>query len=382
MKVLILPSWYPDKNNELNGIFFKEQAEALSKRNIEVTVLSINILSLNKISDKKYKKGLRISEENGIKVYRYYTYNYFPRMTELYIRYYGSLIKKLINKISNEDGEFDLVHIHSAIDAGIAYNLSKVNIPYVITEHSTKYERDILNLTQKKHLSYVFKNANRILVVGAGLKKALSKYVDEDEIEILPNMVAINKVDTAKDDSKDRFRFFSLGLLTHKKGMDLLIDAFNNNRHLLEETQLFIGGTGEELNNLKSKIEEYKLGHCIKLLGQLNREEVAYHMNNCDCFVLASRFETFGIVFLEAMVYGKPVIATKTGGPDTFVNEKNGILIQSENIDELGSSMITMVEKASKYDSKFISNYCSDNFGEEVISNRIISIYKEVLNKK
>lgn len=381
MKVLILPSWYPDENNELNGIFFKEQAEALNKRDIDISVLSINILSLKQLCNKRYKRGLSISKENGIKVYRYYTYNYFPKITEVYLRYYGSLIRRLINKIAKEQGNFDLVHIHSAIDAGIAYKISNLKIPYVITEHSTKYERDIINLTQKKYLFDVFKNANRVLVVGAGLKKELTKYINDNKIEILPNMVSINKLQAVKDEDKDRFRFFSLGLLTKKKGMDVLINAFNNNVKLLEGAQLFIGGDGEEYDNLKAQIEKNKLGNYIKLLGRLSREDVAYHMSNCDCFVLASRFETFGIVFLEAMLYGKPVIATKTGGPDIFVNEKNGVLIQPDDIEELSNVMVSMLEKASKYDSEFISDFCYDNFGEEVISNKIIDIYKDILNK-
>lgn len=75
MKVLLLPSWYPDENNFLNGVFFKEQAEALVKEGIEVVVLSINIVSLSEFGKNKINSGLRKNIENGVTVYRYYKYN-------------------------------------------------------------------------------------------------------------------------------------------------------------------------------------------------------------------------------------------------------------------------------------------------------------------
>lgn len=218
MKVLLLPSWYPNSDNELDGIFFKEQAEALSKRGIEVIVLSINIISLSRINKTRLKKGLSITEENGVKVYRYNTYNYFPRLTELYLRNYANLIKKLIKKIIKEEGEIGLVHIHSAIDAGIAYSISKIDIPYVITEHSSKYQRNLLNSVQKKYLNDVFSNAKDIIAVGLGLKNALAEYTDKDNIKVISNPISLKKIEVTKEKDKSRFRFFSLGILTKNKG--------------------------------------------------------------------------------------------------------------------------------------------------------------------
>lgn len=381
INILILPSWYPDKNNPINGVFFKEQVEGLNKLGINVTVLSINIESLSKLRSNKNKMGMQVSIENGVTVYRYYTYNFFPRMTDLYLHYYSKIIQKLIKKIENDKGKIELVHIHSAIDAGIAFSLSKSKIPYIITEHSTKYERDILNKTQIKYLSQVFQRANRVLVVGSGLKKSLSKYIDSSKFEILPNMVSIKKKDNIKiDNKKNKFRFFSLGILTRKKGMDLLIEVFKNNREELKQCELYIGGYGEEKENLEQLIKNYNLQENIKLLGKISRDEIGYYMSNSDCFILASRFETFGIVYLEAMVYGKPVIATQTGGPDDFINDENGILVPIEDVNSIGKAMLYMQKNIDKYNSMNIAKYCDERFSEKVVCNKIIDIYKEVIN--
>lgn len=384
MKILLLPSWYPDSKKPLNGVFFKEQAEALTKEGIEVIVLSINIEDIRKVDFKEKLNRLDVSMENGIKVYRYSTYNYFPKMQELYLKYYSTLVNKMIKKIISEEGNIDLVHIHSALDMGIAYLKSGLNLPYVITEHSTKYSRKLINNTQEKYLSDLFNRAKKVLVVGNGLKKEVSKYIDDIKIEVIPNLVKMPEIDNdrIKTKASKKFRFFSLGFLTYKKGMDLLIEAFNLGRNELGDVELFIGGAGEEMENLKVLISKYNLNSNIFLLGELNREEVARNMNECDCFVLASRFETFGIVYIEAMNYGKPVIASITGGPDTFINDKCGLLVENENVNEIKNAMVKMISNYDKYDKDYIIKFCKNNFSEKVVANKLIAIYREVIKAK
>ncbi len=377
MKVLLIPSWYPDDKNPINGIFFKEQGEALAKRGVEVIVLTINLISLSEFGKRK-DLGVRINYENGLKVYRYTNYNFFPRMTELYLRFYGFIMNKLVRRIEKEETDIKLVHIHSALDAGIAYYFSRLNLPYVLTEHSTKYDRNLVKKSESKYLYKVFEGADKVIAVGNGLREAISKYIDKDRVLIIPNMVSIEKREQEVDFNKKGFRFFSLGLLNQKKGMDLLIEAFNNNRDKLGQYELYIGGDGGERENLQKTIEEYGLNNNIKLIGKLSRKEVAYHMSNCDCFVLASRFETFGIVYLEAMIYGKPVIATKTGGPDTFVNDENGILVPVDDVNLLGNAIVKMVNQINDYDADKISSYCNENFGEEAVCKKIINLYKDI----
>ncbi|HAK43338.1 MAG TPA: hypothetical protein DCM59_12385, partial [Clostridium sp.] len=97
MKIFLLPSWYPSKEKPLDGIFFKEQAEALVKENIEVVVVNIVIKSIKERDVKEEVNKLKFYEENGVKVYRYVTYNYIPRLTEIYLRYYSSILNKVIS---------------------------------------------------------------------------------------------------------------------------------------------------------------------------------------------------------------------------------------------------------------------------------------------
>lgn len=382
MRILILASWYPDKENPLNGIFFKEQAEALKQNGLDVSVLNINLDSVVNLFRKKKKIGFSLKSENSINVYRYKSYNFFPKMYKLYIKFYSYLLRKYINKIEKNEGKIDLIHIHSAFDAGIAYSIANIGIPYVITEHSSRYHRNVINKSEKEMLSNVFTKASKIITVGKGLQEKISVYCNNEVPIIIPNMV--KKIDTKNislDKSKKKFRFFSLAFLNKYKGMDVLIKAFSKNKELFDSIELFIGGDGTEREALEELTKELGLTKNIFFLGELDREEVKYNMKNSDVFVLASRIETFGVVFIEAMIQGKPVIGTKTGGPDTFITDKVGLTVDIDDIDQLSMAINSIYKKYDRYDKEYIKNYCVNSFSEDVVVNKLQSIYNEVVGE-
>lgn len=381
MRILVLASWYPDEDNSLNGIFFKEQAEALKKYGLDIVVLNIKLISIKYMLKKRKNIGLDIRNENNINIYRYKSYNFFPKLYKIYIKYYSYLLKKCISKIEKEEGKIDIVHIHSAFDAGIAYAESQLNIPYVITEHSSRYHRGIINKTEEKMLYKTFSRANRVISVGKGLAQKIEIYCKNTTPIIVPNMVKMSNNKIGTDLKKNKFRFFSLAFLNNYKGMDVLIKAFKENEDILNSVELYIGGDGPEKNNLQKLINKYRLEKNIYLLGELNRNEVEYNMKNCDVFILASRIETFGVVFIEAMSQGKPVIGTKTGGPDTFINDKTGIVVEIDNVNELAKAIKDIYINYDKYDNKYIKEYCLNIFSEEKVSERLNEIYNEVIGE-
>ena len=108
--------------------------------------------------------------------------------------------------------------------------------------------------------------------------------------------------------------------------------------------------------------------------------EVNQLLCQSDCFVLSSRLETFSIVLVEAMAKGLPVIATRCGGPETFVRSEDGILVQKENAEELAKAMTYMKEHYQEYDAEEIRHHCHDNFSQDVIADKIIEVYKQAMS--
>ncbi len=110
-----------------------------------------------------------------------------------------------------------------------------------------------------------------------------------------------------------------LGRLVHKKGFDLLLDAFAGLPDDLAEVAVVIGGGGSELAALRRKADELGLGERAIFPGPLSRSQVAGTMGEADVFVLPSRIEPFGIVTLEAMTASTPVLVSSIGGAPEIV---------------------------------------------------------------
>ena len=219
--------------------------------------------------------------------------------------------------------------------------------------------------------------------MSSGLKSDMLEYVQGNkEIEVIPNMVdsELFKCNFKEIDSNDEFKFLSVGYLMYKKGFDLLLKAFkvafiNDNK-----VKLIIGGDGEENKKLKELAKELGIENKVEFLGYISRERVAEEMGKCNCFVLASRFETFGVVYIEALATGKPVIGTKTDAINDIINENNGLIVNKDNQEELVNALIKMKNDYYKYNRKYISQQCLEKFSDKNISIRISNSLQESIN--
>ncbi|MBX9974427.1 glycosyltransferase [Cytobacillus firmus] len=382
MKVLIIPSWYPIKENPILGIFFKEQAKAIQKSECDVTILYPEIKTMRSYNA-GWKKGIQVQDEDGLKTYRYKGYNPFPaRIPYATAFVYYIRLKTLYKKMIAAEGKPDIIHAHSCLWGGwAAAKIAKEeNIPVMITEHSSKLVREVLKPYEEKEIAATMKLTDKIISVGPSLKKALSQYTDKEIIEI-PNIVdfkTFQKESKQQTLKSNKFRFFSLALLTPNKGMDILIKSFAKG-FKDQEAELVIGGDGAQKQELVALAKSLGVENQVQFLGAVNRKEVVHHMNACDTFVLASKFETFGVVLIEALACGKPVISTNSGGPSSIVNEKNGIIVPVDDIDELSQAMQSVYSNYSSYDPEEIQKDCSARFSEKVITDQILKIYQTLV---
>ncbi|MBK4532503.1 glycosyltransferase, partial [Enterobacter cloacae] len=135
--------------------------------------------------------------------------------------------------------------------------------------------------------------------------------------------------------SEGEINICSVGYLMQKKGFDRLILAFEKIKGKYDiPFKLKVIGDGPDFTALKEMIETKGLESNIELLGELSKDEIAYHMSQSDVFILLSRVETFGVVVIEALASGLFCIATKSGGPEYIIkNDTLGELL--ENIDDV-----------------------------------------------
>ena len=117
----------------------------------------------------------------------------------------------------------------------------------------------------------------------------------------------------------------------------------------------------------------------VTMLGYIDRMQVLKEMDSSNLVVLPSRYETFGVVLIEAVSRGKPVVATACGGPECIVNIDNGILVPKEDPVSLGNAMERLVNSIVDYDALKIRTDAISRFGKKAIKRQLSRVYNDVV---
>jgi len=135
-------------------------------------------------------------------------------------------------------------------------------------------------------------------------------------------------------------------------------------------------GGGPLENKLNNLIQRLDLEEKVQLIGPKPHDEIPIWMNSADIFVLPSIQESFGVVQIEAMTCGKPVIATINGGSEEILNKDSGLLVLPKNSEKLTFIIKAALQK--KWDNKKIIEQ-SKKFTWKTISQNLLDLYKDNL---
>lgn len=233
---------------------------------------------------------------------------------------------------------------------------------------------DTPNLNARRHplksalraswLKMVFRRATAVLATGTPGINALEKMgCNKDKVYCFPYWVPVPSIESLLDvlDSNNDFlhsnnpiRFFAAGRLVKRKGYGLLIDACARitKSEAGKKIALFIAGDGPERNFLQKLIASYGLEETVQLLGWQDHESVIKNMILCDVFVHPALWEPYGVVVLEAMAHGKPVIGSdKTmAAVDRISHGINGFVHKTGNVEEIANQMNFFLRNPDKID--------------------------------
>jgi len=388
--VLILPSWYlPD-----GGTFFRDHAEALNSKDFEVHILVNRTVTFTANSIKEILFSGRKSEniENGILVARRSTLKW-PKLEEWNLNRW---IRKYIRHFEHyriRHGLPDIMIVQSSIWAGaVAARLKKTyHIPYILVEHRGRFTEH-LDLSEeyfeKWYLTYLksaFRNADCLVCVSEALKNKISSIseVPVSDILTIPNLVDTDFfIPSGRARELQPFVFLSAGFLSHLKGFDILLEAF---ARFLEQNEgeffLRIAGKGKDEKKLRKYAQDLGIDDRVSFLGKVSRERIRDEMQRSNVFVLPSRFESFGVVLIEAISTACPIIATRSGGPESIVNDKNGFLVSIENEEELAEAMERIYLSYENFNPEIIRNEAVEKFSSEYISGKYRILIRETINE-
>jgi glycosyltransferase involved in cell wall biosynthesis len=286
-----------------------------------------------------------------------------------------SILYKLILK---KLGKPDVIHAHFTNLGYAALTLkNKINVPLVITEHSSLIIKPIIDDQLFNTAKEAYMHADAVIAVSPSLVNVIKNKFNINALYV-PNIVDTSVFSYSVKDESKTFNFVSTGNLRIIKRMDLTVKAFYSAFHDDSSVTLTIFGEGAERPKIEALIKEFNIESRVVLMGTCSREVISEKLKNSDCFVLASRAETFGVAYVEALATGVPVIATKCGGPETFVNKDNGLLIPVDGLDELVIAMKYMYQNIKIFDKEKISDQIKSKFSPEQISKKLVEVYEKV----
>lgn len=384
--ILIIPSWYPQAVGDIGGSFFREQAIALSKRGYKVGVIAPIFRSLRDWKGVFFKPyGFQQESDEGVVTYRWHGVNFTPRVNKFSKASWVRAGLKLFNAYVKNNGMPDIIHVHSLLYAGFV--AEKINfeykIPYVVTEHSSAFARGLVSRKETEDLQVVVANSSENIAVSGAFKEYLGSEFENSLWGYIPNIVndEFLRADLIVNKPNKNFTFINVCLLSENKRVDLLIKAFAEVSKGITGLKLKIGGDGSIKEQLIELTQQLGITDHVEFLGSLSRVEVLKHVSESDAFVLASEYETFGVVLIEALALGKPVVATRCGGPESIVTSKVGYLVEKNSVQSLAQGMKNLYAHKKDFTAESIRQYCHDNFGEDAVVGKLGEIYQTVLKE-
>jgi len=373
LRVLHMAGWYPSRKNPVAGVFVREHVKA--------TALYHHVAVLYSEGAEKGLRSLCQIEDNieeGIRTLRL-RYRKSPVPKTSYFVYLWALFRAF-RKLFKEGFRPDIIHAHiytagvPAVLIGRCYG-----IPVVVTEQYTGFPRGLVRGLEQLKAKFAFEQAAVVCPVSDDLRAHIERLGIKARFQVIPNVVEtslffpiVGRV--AREGG--RKRLLVVALLDPKKGIPYLLDALARLRERRDDFLLDIVGDGPNRSGYEGLASKLGLRDIACFHGLKTKQEVVEFMRRCDVFVLPSLFETFGVVLIEALACGKPVIATNIGGPNEIVTDEVGCLVPPGDTEALAEAIDYILDNFEKYNPASIARYAREHYSYQAVGVELDRVYK------
>jgi glycosyltransferase involved in cell wall biosynthesis len=374
LNILFIAKWFPHPEDAQFGVFTLKHAHAASLFN-NVYVLHICPLEVDEVK-------LVNDSSGGITILRLeypQAWNIFQKTTKL-----TTWIKKATNQLKNQFGPPDVVHCHILGSPVLIARHYFPKTPFVVSEHWTGFINGYFaKMPHWKQLWFRTSTSNAALttVPSENLKRVMQQTHNfSGRFEVLPNVIEIPEDMQVNAPPSHVKAIVVADLHEHNKNITGLLQAWDAIK-LPEGSELLIAGDGQDREMLEKlsrsmKLEEKGVAFC----GRLHNEEVFEALSSSSFLVVNSHFETFSMVTAEALAAGLPVLATRCGGPEQFVDKSNGVLIDKNKPQQLQDGLLRMIERTDDFNRQQISNEFRQKFSAGKVGQLMTEFYKQATN--
>jgi len=375
-KILIITPWYPTPSLPVGGVFVQDQARVLSK-DYDVYVLALVLTDWKELF---YRPNKSVEQNENLKISRFYTLPGMRFFYTLYFYFYRAQLEKKFAEVVSTWGKPDIIHAHIVLPAGAAaLKIGKARkIPVVLTEHTEPFSLHLRTPVYRRLTRQTLLGVNKIIAVSPSLKKQVLEFEPKASMEVIGNVIDDAFFAPAPVTPKQNsvLRFLTVALLTERKGIGYLLQAV---KQLSQETsgkfEVIIGGDGPLRSDLERQAHNLGIMKYCRFTGELDRLEVRDWIRQSDVFILPSLGETFGVVLLEAMMCGKPVIATRCGGPEDLVTPETGVLVDVADSNALAKAMSNFIKSEHQFNSQNVRDNALERYGQTAFLDKIAQLY-------
>lgn len=387
MNILLLSRGYTPKEAPLWGCFEIQQAEALKNagHNVVVACVDDRLIAKDRFLRCLDLPGIKKLKVKGIPVFSSFI---LPRRVAMLLgfRFYNMLYNWQFNRlykiIEKEHGRPDVIYSHYMRVNFYAASLhEKYHIPAVGVEHWSELNKPVVD----KHVialgEKTYCRLDKVIAVSQPLSANIERMF-RVKPEVVSNIIDIDYVKTARKISKNKIiKITTISRLVPQKRIDILLRALAKVCFADFKWELTVVGSGPLEKELKALNKELGLTDKVHFVGQKSHEEICQILAESDFFALASQYETFGVVFVEAMSFGLPVIGTRCGGPEMIINENNGLLVPSGDVEAMADALKYMVRNYANYSAEAIMKEAKDKYSPEAIVPKIEKVLQSAIDQ-
>jgi glycosyltransferase involved in cell wall biosynthesis len=396
MKVLVVSHMYPRPNNTMFGTFVRDKAIALKELGVDVRIcapvqyIPMPISLLRRYRNGEYDPTFRDSLPT-IRI-RWLTFpkRYFEATMRRHA--YRDMVKAKVSLFG--DQEPDLIHANDLFPDGYACArlAGLINIPLVVTSHGSDNRVHAKHARRRKAVLEAAEASSKIICVSEFVRRELIDLgLESKKMVTVKNGVDLHRIYNGPETNRIRNRFgnrmiiLTVGHMTiSEKGFDINIKTF---AQLLQEMPqcnavLVLVGDGAKRPSLESMVKRMGLHGRVFFEGAKSPEEVMHYMSACDLYCMPSWYEAFGIVYLEAMMHGKPVIAVQGQGISEVIEDgKTGLLVPPRDVMATCKALKRLIE-----DERFRCqiglngrNLVCSQYSQKHSAERTLLVYRDVL---
>lgn len=384
--VFFISSWYPGPSTSA-GTFIQTQIKALQECDVKCAIMFTAEFTLGNFVKAKIQGQplFNIRKSTDIQMVWNLVVHRLP------LRYYRNVLETRRQKIQQSaikkfgeyiksngkpdfifhHGVFDYVYLTKAIS-------ERFDVPYYFMEHSAFVTSGSLQTTSPfDDTISLHAFVNRAQARFAVTRTYANKFSEVFGVHFsyCPNVLSseffLDPSENLGTDKSEVFTFVNVGILERHKNQELLIRAFAKAFRGQSDVVLKIVGDGRLGPDLKKLATELNVVDQVEILGFLRPDAIRVLLDSSHAFVLSSTFETFGVVLIEAMARGLPVISSDIEGPSELIHAANGMLFKNGSVDDLSLKLVEMLNGYSQYDRERIIRETFKCFGSKAFMEHL-----------